>query len=196
MKYSDIPQFTPEAAYCVNMPLDYMLTRPARNPSPEGANGPARMVKGWLDEYIEEGLQLNPEFQRGHVWTPAQQTAYMEYRLRGGRMTGRHIYLNHPHWQAIGAAKPGAYAEFVLVDGLQRLTAARAFLQNEVPVFGGHYLKDFEDRPRVCDIDFIVCVNTLRTRKQVLQWYVDLNAGGVVHSDDEIARVRAMIAAA
>ena len=53
----------------------------------------------WLDRLInEEGLQLNPDFQRGHVWTEDQQVKFLEFILRGGK-TGRtpfhHVFPRH-----------------------------------------------------------------------------------------------------
>ncbi len=36
-------------------------------------------------------------------------------------------------------------------------------------------------------------VNDLKTEKEVLQWYVDMNAGGTPHTDKEIERVKRMI---
>ena len=36
-------------------------------------------------------------------------------------------------------------------------------------------------------------VNDLKTRKEVLQWYVDLNAGGTVHTEAEIDKVRKLL---
>jgi hypothetical protein len=41
--------------------------------------------------------------------------------------------------------------------------------------------------------DFIV--NDLRTRKEVLQWYLDLNTGGTIHTSDEIEKVKRLLAA-
>ena len=38
-----------------------------------------------------------------------------------------------------------------------------------------------------------VNINNLKTKKEVLQWYVDMNAGGTPHTNDEIERVRKMI---
>ena len=50
------------------------------------------------------GLQLNPEFQRGHVWTEEQQIAWVEYYLRGGK-SGNTIYLNNHSGIASGNLK-------------------------------------------------------------------------------------------
>ena len=39
----------------------------------------------------------------------------------------------------------------------------------------------------------ILNVNDLKTEKEVLQWYVDMNSGGTPHSNEEIERVKKMI---
>lgn len=168
MKFRDIPQFTREGSYQVNMPWNFL--------------------KKWLKEETEEmNMQLNPVFQRGHVWTEAQQIAYVEFALRGGR-SGRIVYFNCPGWPS---GRSSGYNEYVCVDGLQRITAILRFLDNEIPAFGTFY-KDFEDKIPI-DLDLIVNVNNLDTEKDVLQWYVDLNSCGTQHTDEEIRRVKDMI---
>src|SRR6266568_3834517 len=92
---------------------------------------------GYLLEYMEEhmkeyGLELNPDFQRGHVWTEEQQVKYVEYGLRDGAMTGKDLYFNCPGWNRGSRIGP-----YVCVDGLQRLTAVTRFLRNEIPAYGG-----------------------------------------------------------
>lgn len=80
------------------------------------------------------------------------------------------------------------------VDGLQRLTAIRKFLNNELSIFGGNYLDDFEDKKVLLrTMSLRINVNNLKTRKEVLQWYLDFNTGGTVHSDEEIERVRKLL---
>lgn len=154
MKFKDIPQFTAVGGYQINMPLDYVSDR----------------IKEWQeDKYY--ALQLNPDFQRGHVWTEKQQIAYIEYLLRGGK-SARVIYFNKPDWQ--GATLLRDYNDFVCVDGLQRLTAVMKFMNNEIKAFD-IYLKDFEGRFPI-DIDLLFNVNNLKTKKEVLQWYIEFNS--------------------
>jgi len=86
-------------------------------------------------------LDLNPDFQRGHVWTERQQIEYCEYILRGGT-SGRELYFNCPGW---GRDWRGPYE---IVDGKQRLCAVRRFMGGDIPVFGG-YLSDYSDSPDI-----------------------------------------------
>lgn len=170
MKFKDIPQFVKEGSYQVNVPLIDLLDT----------------IRKWQEnDYYQ--LQLNPKFQRGHVWTEEQQIAYVEFILRGGK-SARIIYFNKPSWQ--GGA-PTDYDDFVCVDGLQRITAVMRFLNNEIKVFDTYY-KDFDDKLPL-RIDLIFNVNNLKTEKEVLQWYVDMNSGGTPHTNEEIERVKRMI---
>jgi len=45
-------------------------------------------------------VDLNPNFQRIHVWTLERKQQYIEFRLRGGG-SGNILYWNYPKWQKI-----------------------------------------------------------------------------------------------
>lgn len=172
-RFKDIPQFTSVGSYQVN----YSLTS---------------LVREIEEEVNEMGLQFNSEFQRGHVWTEEQQIAWLEYHLRGGK-SGNTIYLNNPFWNSYREPKENEYSDYVCVDGLQRITAAQRFVHNEIKVFGS-YFKEYEDRLRLAnDATMILNVNNLKSEKEVLQWYIDMNAGGTPHTSKEIERVKQMI---
>ena len=166
MKFTDIPKLTRSPPYHVNVGLDYLRT--------------------WITEHEEEfNLQINPDFQRGHVWTREQQIKYMQFLLRGGN-SGREIYFNMPGWMG------DFNGEFVCVDGLQRLTACLAFINNEVPVFGT-YISEFEDRLRMSNVNLSVHVNNLKTKREVLTWYIEMNESGTIHTKEEINKVKEML---
>ncbi|MDV3428798.1 MAG: DUF262 domain-containing protein [Bacillota bacterium] len=167
MKFKDVPKFTSEGQYNADMRLPYFIR--------------------WIDENIKElGLQLNPDFQRGNVWTEQQQIAYIEYLIKGGK-SAITVYFNQPGWQR------DYKGEFVCVDGLQRITAMQKFLNNKIKIFG-HYLNEYEDSKILLRKLIIkVNINNLQTKKEVLQWYLDMNTGGTVHSEKEIDKVKNMI---
>ena len=81
---------------------------------------------------------------------------------------------------------------YELVDGLQRVTAVLRFVRNEIPAFGSLHC-DFDDNLTMTGPAFTWRVCNLPTRKEVLNLYLLLNAGGVVHSAEEIARVRKLL---
>lgn len=172
MNWQDIPQF-PNIHYRVDVPWMFV----ERN----------------LDTFVNEhGLDLNPDFQRGHVWTEQQQIDYVEFMLRQPQ-SGREIFFNHRGWMT------SFEGDFVLVDGLQRITAARKFLNNELPAYG-HLLKDIggfkNKRDQVVipsDVSFSFQIAKLKTRADVLRWYLDFNSGGTPHAKEEIDRVRELL---
>jgi len=166
---NDVPKF-PNCHYRINVPWSYLTT----------------MLHKYVDEY---GLDMNPDFQRGHIWTEEQQIRYVEFVLRVPQ-SGLEIYFNHPGWQ-------GSFnGHFVLVDGKQRLEAARRFLANEIPAFGCP-CKDIEwpgKRGVSRDVEFFFNVACLKKRADVLRWYLDFNSGGTPHAEAEIQRVRQLLA--
>ena len=142
----------------------------------------------YLEDWLLQlpNLNLEPDFQRAHGWDKEKQIKYLEFILKRGT-SSRDLYFNNPGWDC------SLDAETVIVDGKQRLEAVRAFMRNEVPIFGGNYKKDFEDEPNIIHASFVVHINSLKTKKEILQWYLDLNTGGVVHTDEEIDKVKALL---
>ena len=170
MRFSDIRQIT-QARYKINVPWDYLLVQ--------------------LGNYTKEyRLELNPYFQRGYVWNMEQQQRYIEYILSGG-LSGREILFNFSGWNSRLSKEEFCKRRMVCVDGLQRLTSVIKFLNNEVRAFGS-YLCEFDDRVPNC-ADFIFYVNDIESEEEVLQWYIDFNSGGTVHTKEEIDKVKRML---
>ncbi|MBV7542004.1 DUF262 domain-containing protein [Acidovorax sp. sic0104] len=143
-------------------------------------------------------LELLPDFQRGHVWTESQRSAFIEYMLRN--MSPGRILFNCPEWTRPSDQK-GDIKPFTMqcLDGVQRLTAVRKFLADQVTVFGGIVASDLRDtpfNPFRMNYRLQVGVYEFNTRKELLQTYLSINRGGTPHSDDEIARVQGLLAQA
>lgn len=166
-RLSDVPPYTRDGHYETDVPLDMLDD----------------FVVRWTDTH---GWEMVPDFQRGHVWDEDRQTAFVEHLLRGGRGSNL-IRLNCPHWQR------NLRGTLQTVDGLQRLTACLRFVRNEIPAFG-HRLQEYEDPGQLARHCLRIQVNNLETRAEVLRWYIEINAGGVVHTDEEIERVRQLLA--
>lgn len=166
-KFADIPKL-PRAHYEVTVEW----------------RGLERSIK---ESALMEGLDLDPPFQRAHVWTKAQQTAYIEYQLQGGEV-GKNLTFNCPGWG--GRIDIGKY---VIVDGKQRLEAVRAFMRDEVPVFG-HRFSEFTDSLRLTHASFNWRICTLEAEAEILRLYLNINAGGTPHTKAELDKVRRMLA--
>ena len=144
-----------------------------------------KVVPQWEVEY---GLDLEPDFQRAHVWTDEQRAAFVEYILAGGP-SGRTLYFASPGWSRTLPEKP----KTVIVDGKQRLEAVRRFMDDRLRVHGKlrsewtgvvRLATGGRFRFSVADIG----------REQTLRWYLALNAGGTPHTTEEIERVRTLLA--
>lgn len=169
--FNDIPQF-PRAHYEVDISWDYLEAH----------------LKHLAESHK---LDLEPDFQRAHVWTREQQVAYVEYSLMGGEV-GRNLTFNHPDW--LGTKNDPSH-RLEIIDGKQRLEAVRAFLRNEFQAFGNHFL-EYIDFPRMTMVGFRFRVCSLKTREQVLQMYLNINAGGTPHTQAELDKVRNMLKSA
>lgn len=172
----------------------YARIRPLRKAKYEASYHLGRIEEQLAD--LEEqartmgaSFELVPDFQRGHVWTREQQVAYMENLIRGHAPAT--ILFNCPE---AGSPK-GDIAPYTMecVDGLQRLTAMRAFMAGEIAVFGGLKAQDLKgtsfDPKRI--VWTLACLDFSR-RADLLQYYLDINAGGTVHSAEELNRVAAL----
>lgn len=140
-----------------------------------------------IKSYIERhDLNMNPDFQRGRVWTREQQVKFMEWILIGGQ-SGTDIYFNQPGWMT------HFRGEMVCLDGLQRITAITEFLNNEFPVFNGMYWNEVEEHVNWTDYSFRFHVLKLQTRKQILEWYLIFNQTGTPHTQAELNHVQELL---
>lgn len=142
-------------------------------------------------------LQLCPDFQRGHVWDEDKQVAYVENLFRGTAPTL--IRMNCAGWNGkTGTDGDLNPADVVCIDGLQRLTALRRFMKDEFKVFGQYLASEMKGTPfdpnRMTSWTIELEVFDIASRAELLQFYIDINRGGVVHSDEEIERVRGLLA--
>lgn len=171
------------------------IIRPLRTASYE-CDFDFRHLHKSLDDLASDwgGLDLNPDFQRGHVWSPDQQRHYIENILRGVVSTsGFLVQFNCPNWdddQYAGDLPRG----FQCIDGLQRITAVLGFMHGLVMPFGltASELDNSRFSTRGAKYRLRVAVHNFQNKADLLQHYLDLNAGGTPHSMEEIERVMKM----
>lgn len=142
-----------------------------------------------LDYQENDGLDLLPDFQRGHVWTSLQQQAYVEAMLAGSEVS-RHILFNHVYWDRSDRPIPAPKGTMTIVDGLQRVEAVRRFLRGDLKAFG---LSRSQLGPgRASGAYFKIRIMQL-DRAAVLRVYLAINGGGTPHSQQELSRVRVLL---
>ena len=157
---------------------------------------PIYRIEQVLEEIHEDAqgqggeLDLNPDFQRGHVWNQDKQIAFVEAIMRG--TAPMVIRFNSPGWN--GKEQRGDLNPYdvLCVDGLQRITAMREFMAGKFQVFGKYSVDDLEETPfsfKRIGMNWTLEMFDIPNRADLLQFYLDLNAGGVVHSAEELERV-------
>lgn len=168
----------------------------------------------YLSKYLDDmntimPVELNPDFQRGHIWTQEQQIAYVENMFRGFN-TDRNIYFNQYGYHEIKENnkhlidhEKGVWGRFLCLDGLQRLTAVLAFTKNEFAIFDQQILfQDILSDSRAKRKLLNQSMTNLRfnyfqfkTREEILTFYLALNSGGTPHTQEEIQRVQQLLVA-
>lgn len=133
-------------------------------------------------------IELCPDFQRGHIWTNEQRVAYIEYLLRGGKLNNTIIF------NQMGDGLHNSKYPYQCVDGLQRITSVYMFMHDELEVFDGLTCSSMVKRskykkfPTTTYYLTIQCTN-LKTRADVLAFYLEFNSAGTVHTEKELERV-------
>lgn len=153
-------------------------------------------LEAQLDSYSKHwGLDLSPDYQRGHVWLLEQQTSFIEAIMRGlmdDRL--RTIQFNATHWNE-DEPEGDLPRTIQIVDGLQRLTAVRRYLDGYVKPFGlpiSAFAGSQFDLTRP-NYRLRFAIHDFHWRTDLLRYYLDINAGGTPHSENELTRVRNLL---
>ena len=178
----------------------YRLVRPLRHASYK-VDVPLSRVESMITEFAKDAktmggkLELNPDFQRGHVWSQDKQVAYIENLFRG--LSPATLRFNCAGWQGLKAKGDINPGDIVCVDGLQRLTAVRDFMAGKFTIFGNKTPEDLKgtsfDPSRSTSWRISMEMFEIPTRQQLLQFYLDINRGGVVHTQEELDRVSGLL---
>lgn len=169
----------PPAAYTVDIRWDYL--------------------EWHIERETEIGLDLDPDFQRGRVWTREQQIAYVDHILCGGG-TAKELFFVQIGKNTFDLDENCKANRYAILDGLQRITAVRAFMRGEFRALhdvepDGFAWSDFEpNAQRLMDLRFKWSIICVPDEASVLSLYLRFNRGGTVHSREELARVEAMLA--
>lgn len=140
-----------------------------------------------------EPLNLDPDYQRGHVWTDEQAARFVGHLIEGGA-TPMLIVNRDPTYNRHDE----------VVDGKQRITACYRWYKGEIPaeLTDGRlvYRRDLDETGQRYITGMTGAVQEIGyvqlDRAGILRLYLRLNRGGTVHTDEEIARVRALLAEA
>lgn len=180
----------------------FEIIKPVKQYATQHVKMDIRHLKDWMAQF--EGipsnysyenvlLELNPEFQRGHVWKLNQQIAFVENLLRGIDIN-KTIRFNDLTMRPYDDADDILKNKIICIDGLQRLTAIIDFVDGKYKVFNNQLsYDDILNHPDKASMRRIFNSALLQfeflqitSYKEVLEYYIDLNFGGVAHTPADI----------
>jgi hypothetical protein len=141
-------------------------------------------------------LRVNPEYQRGTVWGPAQKQGLIDSLLRGYQIPLFYVHLEDSVNRFTGGVNTTAW----LVDGQQRLAAIASYLRNEFclpdpkkeapgtfipmlletpPAWNGKKFDELapEDRERLINRELLVVEMHEEAKNEVRDLFIRLQAG-------------------
>lgn len=129
-----------------------------------------------------------PPWQRPEVWEEGRKRAFIE-GIFLGLGTGTYV-VHQPDWDESGRKPMSGW----LIDGQQRISAIRDFVQGDLTIFDGLRYADLDEverRRRFLHLVFpYVELPYQEDEKFLRELYLRLNFGGVPHTQADLDRVR------
>jgi len=147
---------------------------------------------GWLNEAIEQySIDLDPPYQRGYIWTEEQESKFVGACLEN--------YNTIPPFWFNWKNKEFERDSCEVVDGKQRIKASLRWINNEIIAQCPCGIKVWYKNLDTIDLRNIstgVMFNWNFVdlgRIAVMQFYIRLNCGGTIHTEEELSKVRKLI---
>jgi len=141
-----------------------------------------------LDQYH---VNLNPDYQRDHVWTPEQKRLFVGAMLENSRAIP-------PFWFN-WTNKEFKHSDSEIVDGKQRLNALVDWLRGKIKAkcpcgVEVHYNDLTEIDHRNISSGVLMDWNFVDLdQKEVMEFYLRLNSGGTIHTEQELNKVKDLL---
>lgn len=154
-----------------------------------------RSFQGMMQQYSEDykGLDWDPDYQRGHVWTNEQREHYILNCIRGvADESSMTIRFNCANWTLNKSKMSNLPDGLQCIDGLQRSKAIIDFMNGKFKVRG--YGPDDLNGTTFSagSLKIRLVVYNLQMKSDVLKLYLDYNDGGTPHPQNELQRIRTM----
>lgn len=138
---------------------------------------------------------LAPDYQRGYVWTDRQASLFVGHWLEGGEI-GRILVQRYESQKNVPSGTKWHELPVEVIDGQQRLRSIWRWVKGEIDAeISDGKRWAYKDTNEIDRFDLNVVLTYVDLpRAERLRLYIRLNRGGTVHADDEIERVRALLA--
>ncbi len=147
---------------------------------------------GWLKKAIKQySVNIDPPYQRGYIWTEEQEKKFVGACLEN--------YNTIPPFWFNWKNKKFERDSCEVVDGKQRIKASLRWLDCEIPavcpcgtIVWYEELDEIDLRGISTGVMFDWNFVELN-RIEVMQFYLRLNCGGTIHTEEDLNRVRKLI---
>lgn len=134
----------------------------------------------------EQGIKDNPDYQRGYVWSPADEQKFLD-SVFSGKNLGSFVFLRNPY--------PVKEEVF---DGKQRLTTMLRLVTGQI-AYKDVYWHQMSPRDRYevenRNVACLILNSEQFTRADLLQMFLDINSAGVPQTEEHLQHVRQLLAA-
>lgn len=138
----------------------------------------------------KRNINLNPDYQRASVWTIEQKKKFMGSLLLDSTRIPC-LWLNSP---------ASVVRNSEVLDGKQRILAILGWLDNEYPAIFPNsdieiFYRDLDSQMETyIDNHCIINIRFVNLdRNNAIKFYLNLNSGGTVHTDEELQRARDLL---
>jgi len=151
-----------------------------------------RDMSGLMNYYFSKyGIDLEPEYQRGNVWTIEQKRALITSIFRNIDI-GK-IAIIKRHWGPDGN-KPATPKLYEMLDGKQRLTALVEYYTGQF-TWRGKYFHElcWSDKGHFKYYTVSIAETDPLTKEQKYHYFLKLNTSGVPVDPDHMAKVTGLL---
>lgn len=144
-----------------------------------------RDIEGLIGLFYTFGVDMDPEYQRGHVWELEDKVALIDSIFNNVDI-GKFVFIH------LGYGTPG----YEILDGKQRMTALIEFFEDRFR-YRGKLFSELHPRDRSHIRHYRVGVGETRelsTIEERLQYFLHLNTYGKPQDPMHIAKVESMLA--
>lgn len=152
-------------------------------------------LESLISKYFVFGIDMNPEYQRGLVWTEEQKVKLIDSIFNNVSIGA--FVLAEKKWFTDGNVVSEMYE---IVDGKQRLTAIIDFVSSKFPYKGKYYHElapitrhEFEDQQVLIGMLNLNRVDAKYNRKQVIEQFIRLNENGTIVDKNIINKAKELI---
>ena len=144
-------------------------------------------IDAMLQRSYNDGFVVDPDYQRGYVWTPADKHQLI-HSVMNRFDIGKFVYIKYDY-------NPGRRYTYEILDGKQRMNALQEFVEGRFEYEGYTFIQFSDDDRRALlggRVQYVDVSASRLTEAMKLHLFLSVNTAGVPQSAEHMDKVRAM----